>query len=183
MYFGIGKTTLFLRVNPAYTVNKTDLSLFSVLYAHCNGPRKRHDWPGHHPFILQGVKQWGDRDTAELSDSAHVLGCRNRSRSQVRRLYSWSDLKYKCGDCVTVKQRSHATSTPHDLIFLSFSLPLPLPVLFFMCSSPDQVLTRTPCPGPEELPTTAWPTKEAFLGTFRGWKQVSRRFLQHVWFL
>uniref|UniRef100_A0A4W6D830 Citrate synthase lysine methyltransferase n=1 Tax=Lates calcarifer TaxID=8187 RepID=A0A4W6D830_LATCA len=50
-------------------------------------------------------------------------------------------------------------------------------------SSPAQLLTRTPCPGPEELPSTTCPSREAFCGMASGWKATSSGFLQHVWFL
>lgn len=58
-----------------------------------------------------------------------------------------------------------------------------VPVPSFSDSCPSQVLTRTPCPGPEEPPSTTCPSREAFSGTSRGWKSTLRGLLMHVWFL
>lgn len=48
---------------------------------------------------------------------------------------------------------------------------------------PVQVLTRSPSPGPDELPRMAWPTRVAFIGISIGWKSAFRGFFLHVWAL
>lgn len=45
---------------------------------------------------------------------------------------------------------------------------------------PVQVLTRSPSPGPDELPRTAWPTRVEFIGISIGWKSAFRGFFLHV---
>lgn len=61
-----------------------------------------------------------------------------------------------------------------DFYALHFHLLPPL-------TSPAQVLTRTPSPGPDELPMTNWPISFASLGISRGWKSVFRGFFLQVW--
>lgn len=77
----------------------------------------------------------------------------------------------------------HVLQTNTWLCNFSLWFPLIVPDPVFVFSSPYQLLTRTPCPGPEEAPNTTWPIRVAFLGTASGWKSGLRCCLVHVRFL
>lgn len=114
--------------------------------------------PGDHPPKLTGLVGGADGDAAELTHRGQVLSCGNQ-REQVQ--------------------------TAHRVDGLGGAgVQLPALSPSFLGRSPVQVLTSIPCPGPDELPRMAWPSRLASLGTASGWKSVFKGdFLQLFSFL
>lgn len=107
-----------------------------------------------------------------------------KQRNQTNR---FACVKYKGSDEEEESQKVMCYIRPHDFANISVqffsNLHLTVPFPFFICSSPAQLLTRSPCPGPEELPNTTCPSREAFCGISSGWNCAPSGFLQHVRFL
>lgn len=114
--------------------------------------------PGDHPPELAGLVRRADGNAAEFGDRGEVLPCGEGQRF------------------VFLINNTARGAGPE---------PLPHPLTpACLGRSPIQVLTRTPWPGPDELPRTACPSRVAFLGMAMGWNSVFRGdFLQVFWVL
>lgn len=110
--------------------------------------------PCDHPSVLVSVGHSADRNASEFSDCAHVLSWGVKGESKHVHKMGWRQLRQS--------KPLHGLS----------------PVL--SGRSPVHVLTSSPSPGPDELPRTAWPSRDASFGIAMGWKSAFKGLLLHV---